>query len=433
MRVLMDYISFLRFYFSLLLFVRVTTPIDTMNTTQSIRDGDTIVSASGTYELGFFSPGKSKNRYLGVWYGKISVLTAVWVTNREAPLNDSSGVARITNQGLLVLLNRSGSIIWSSNTLTLAKNPVVQLLDSGNLVVKEKGDDNLENSLWQSFEHPGNTLIPGMKIGRNRITGMEWYVTSWKSADDPSRGNITGILVPDGYPELILLEDSKVKHRAGPWNGLQFSGVPQVKPNPVYTFEFVFNDKEIFYREQLKNSSTHWRIVLTQDGDVLHLLWIEQTQSWFLYETANTDNCESYALCGANGICSINNSPVCSCLHGFVPEVPSEWDKTDWSSGCVRKIAPNCFRDEFRKISGVKMPETRKSWFNRSMNLEECKNTCLKNCSCTAYTNLDIRDGGSGCLLWFNDLIDIRTFFQNEQDIFIRMDASEPGMSFFSH
>jgi hypothetical protein len=120
-------------------------------------------------------------------------------------------------------------------------------------------------------------------------------------------------------------------------------------------------------------------------------------------------------------------------LHGFVPEVPSEWDKTDWSSGCVRKIAPNCFRDEFRKISGVKMPETRKSWFNRSMNLEECKNTCLKNCSCTAYTNLDIRDGGSGCLLWFNDLIDIRTFFQNEQDIFIWMDASEPGMSFFSH
>jgi len=78
------------------------------------------------------------------------------------------------------------------------------------------------------------------------------------------------------------------------------------------------------------------------------------------------------------------------------------------------------------------MPETRKSWFNRSMNLEECKNTCLKNCSCTAYTNLDIRDGGSGCLLWFNDLIDMRTFLQNEQDIFIRMAASELGMNLSS-
>ncbi|KAJ6417459.1 hypothetical protein OIU84_003223 [Salix udensis] len=104
-------------------------------------------------------------------------------------------------------------------------------------------------------------------------------MTSWKSPDDPARGNIAGILVPDGYPEIIELEDSKVKYRAGPWNGLQFSGVPQVKPNPVYTFEFVFNEKEIFYREQLKNSSRYWRIVLTQNGDLMHLLWMEQTQN----------------------------------------------------------------------------------------------------------------------------------------------------------
>jgi len=193
-----------------------------------------IVSAGGTYELGFFSPGKSRNRYLGIWYGKISVQTAVWVANRETPLNDSSGVVRLTNQGLLVLLNRSGSIIWSSNTSTPARNPVAQLLDTGNLVLKEEGDNNMENSLWQSFDYPGNTLILGMKVGRNIKTGMDWYVTSWKSPDDPSRGNITGILVPEEYPELLLLEDSKPKHRAGPWNGLQFSGMAQVKPNHVY-------------------------------------------------------------------------------------------------------------------------------------------------------------------------------------------------------
>ncbi|KAI9386379.1 hypothetical protein POPTR_010G017100v4 [Populus trichocarpa] len=421
----MDSIPMLVFCFISFLIVRTATPTDTINTAQFIRDGDTIVSAGGTYELGFFSPGKSKSRYLGIWYGKISVQTAVWVANRETPLNDSSGVVRLTNQGLLVLLNRSGSIIWSSNTSTPARNPVAQLLDSGNLVVKEEGDNNMENSLWQSFDYPGNTLIPGMKVGRNIKTGMDWYVTSWKSPDDPSRGNITGILVPEGYPELLLLEDSKPKHRAGPWNGLQFSGMPQVKPNPVYIFEFVYNDKEIYYTEQLHNSSRHWRVVLPQSGDIQHILWIEQTQSWLLYETANTDNCETYALCGANGICSINNSPVCNCLKGFEPKVPRDWDKTDWSSGCVRKTALNCSRDGFRKLRGVKMPETRKSWFNRSMDLEECKNTCLKNCSCTAYTNLDIRDGGSGCLLWFNDLIDMRTFVQNEQDIFIRMDASE--------
>ncbi|XP_034895763.2 G-type lectin S-receptor-like serine/threonine-protein kinase At4g27290 [Populus alba] len=404
---------------------RLATPTDTINTAQFIRDGDTIVSAGGTYELGFFTPEKSRNRYLGIWYGKISVQTAVWVANRDTPLNDSSGVVKLTNQGLLVLLNRSGSIIWSSNTSAPARNPVAQLLDSGNLVVKEEGDNNMENSLWQSFEHRSNTLLPGMKVGRNIITGMEWHLTSCKSQDDPSRGNVTGALIPGGYPEYGALEDSKVKYRAGPWNGLGFSGLPRLKPNPIYTFEFVFNDKEIFYRENLVNNSTHWRVVLIQSCDFMLLLWMEQTQSWFLYSTANTDNCERYNLCGANGICSIDHSPVCDCLNGFVPKVPRDWKKTDWSSGCVRKTALNGSRDGFRKLRGLKMPETRKSWFNRSMNLEECKNTCLKNCSCTAYANLDIRDGGSVCLLWFNDLIDMRTFLQNEEDIFIRMAASE--------
>ena len=50
---------------------------------------------------------------------------------------------------------------------------------------------------------------------------------------------------------------------------------------------------------------------------------------------------------------------------------------------------------------------------------------CLKNCSCTAYATLDVRGGGSGCILWFEELIDIREFNENGQDIYIRMAASE--------
>ena len=104
----------LLFCSSLLLIVETGTAIDTINTTHSIRDGDTIVSAEGTYVLGFFSPGESKNRYVGIWYGKIPVMTIVWVANRETPLNDSSGVLRLTDLGILVILNQNGTIIWSS-------------------------------------------------------------------------------------------------------------------------------------------------------------------------------------------------------------------------------------------------------------------------------------------------------------------------------
>eukprot|EP00258_Populus_trichocarpa_P032149 XP_024448168.1 uncharacterized protein LOC18095686 [Populus trichocarpa] len=424
----MGYIPILLFCFFSLLNRVTATAIDIINTTQFIRDGDTIVSADGTYELGFFSPGKSKNRYLGIWYGKLPVQTVVWVANRETPLNDSLGVLKITDKGILILLDRSGSVIWSSNTARPARNPTAQLLESGNLVVKEEGDNNLENSLWQSFEHPTDTILPGMKLGRSRITGMEWSMTSWKSEDDPSRGNITCKLAPYGYPDIVVMEGSQVKYRSGLWDGLRFSGVPSTKPNPIYKYEFVFNEKEIFYRESLVDKSMHWRLVTRQNGDIASFTWIEKTQSWLLYETANTDNCDRYALCGANGFCDIQSSPMCDCLNGFVPKSPRDWNVTDWANGCVRRTPLNCSGDGFRKLAGVKMPETKSSWFSKTMNLEECRNTCLEKCNCTAYSNLDIRNGGSGCLLWFGDLVDIRVFAENEQEIYIRMAESEPDI-----
>jgi len=44
----MDYISVLRFCFTLLLIVKVATPTDTMHSTQPVRDGDSMVSAGGS-------------------------------------------------------------------------------------------------------------------------------------------------------------------------------------------------------------------------------------------------------------------------------------------------------------------------------------------------------------------------------------------------
>lgn len=100
---------------------------------------------------------------------------------------------------------------------------------------------------------------------------------------------------------------------------------------------------------------------------------------------------------------------------------------------CVRSTKLFCNnRDGFQKYSGMKLPDTSSSQFNKTMDLEECQQWCLRNCSCTAYANLDIRDGGSGCLLWFNDLIDMKQLPQGGQDIFIRVPASELGAHFSS-
>ncbi|KAG5551154.1 hypothetical protein RHGRI_009545 [Rhododendron griersonianum] len=404
-----------------------TTPTDTITPTQTTRVNDTVVSAGGITELGFFTPsGKPNHWYLGIWYKKISTRTVVWVANREIPLTDSLGVLQLTQEGNLQLVNSSGSIIWSSNVSRPVQNPVAQLLDTGNLVVREGNDTNKENFSWESFDFPTDNLLAGMKFGRNLKSGLDRYLTSWRSTDDPAPGNFTHRLDLRGYPELILSSGDTVKFRTGPWNGLRFSGFNfLLEPNPVYTFGFVFNQEEVYYYFELVNVSVVTRVVLNPSGLIQRFTWVDRTQGWVLYSSAQRDNCDNYALCGTYGSCNINRSPPCWCLNGFTPKFPQDWDKADWSHGCVRRVQLDCLGDGFVRYSGVKLPDTRGSWFNVTMSLDECQRVCLEKCNCTAYTSLDIRGGGSGCLLWFGDLIDIREYRENGQDLYIRMAASE--------
>nr|XP_048334413.1 G-type lectin S-receptor-like serine/threonine-protein kinase SD1-1 [Ziziphus jujuba var. spinosa] len=137
--------------------------------------------------------------------------------------------------------------------------------------------------------------------------------------------------------------------------------------------------------------------------------------------------CDSYGYCGPNGICKINRSPICECLNGFVPRSQNEWEVLNWSNGCSRKMPLDCRRGEgFIKVVEVKLPDLLDFWLNKSISLHECKEMCLKNCSCTAYANSDIRDGGSGCLMWFGDLVDVRELRVQltKQDVYIRLSAS---------
>ncbi|XP_070037589.1 G-type lectin S-receptor-like serine/threonine-protein kinase At4g27290 isoform X1 [Nicotiana tabacum] len=415
------------FVCSQLLFILLTSAaLDTITRDKPIRDGDTIVSAGGVYELGFFSPGNSKNRYVGIWYKKLLPTTAVWVANRNIPLNDTSGMLTLKPNGTLVLVNSSNASIWSSNSSRSLKNPKARILDSGNLVVSDRNDRDAEiNLVWQSFDYPGNTLLPGMKLGRNLVTGMDWYISSWKSTDDPAPGEYVDFLDSHGYPQLVVLKNSSIVYNVGPWNGIAFSGSPNSKPNIYYTFEFVINQQEIYYKYEIKNASLPTRVVIDADGVVEHLTWIERSQSWFLYLTAQFGNCDRFALCGPYASCNINNSPPCDCLRGFEPRYPNQWYAADWSSGCIRRTSLACNQDDFLKLTGIKMPDSRHSWYNQSMDLEGCKKLCLADCNCTAYSNLDVRNGGSGCLLWFGELIDIRELSHNEQDLFVRVAASE--------
>ncbi|KAJ4823217.1 hypothetical protein Tsubulata_013991 [Turnera subulata] len=416
--------AFVKFmlFSSLLSTIRPSSALNFVMPGVSIKDGgDTVVSVGQTFELGFFSPsGTSTRRYLGIWYKSFSTGTVVWVANRETPLLDHSGLLKMTDQGILVLLNSTNNTIWSSTRTKAANRPVAQLLDSGNLVVRDENDTNTEkNYIWQSFDQPTDTILPGMKIGFAH--GLELVLSSWKSLDDPGRGDYTYGIDRRGFPQLLGKKGSSIEYRLGPWNGVRFTGAPRQMPNPVYAYEFVLNDKEAYYHDLIQDNSVPSRYLVSEAGLARRLVWKEETNKWAVYYRVGEDQCDKYLTCGAHARCNINDAILCSCIEGFEPKSYRDWDLLDWSAGCVRKIPLTCGQGEgFVPYTKMKLPDTSSSWYNMSTNIQECKEKCLRNCSCTAYTNANISGTGSGCLLWFGELIDMREYPDTGQDLYVQ-------------
>ncbi|KAL8257636.1 hypothetical protein R6Q59_029677 [Mikania micrantha] len=401
---------------------------DTIYVHQNISDGDTIVSGNGKFELGFFSPGNSKSRYLGIWYKNTSAQTVAWVANRETPVTDNLGAVKLDNQGNLTLVDGSGKVIWSSNSSDSGQNInlVAQLLDTGNLVIKN-GNENL---IWQSFDYPGDTFLPGMKMGKNFVTGRQTHLTSWRSADDPSPGEYTSKISADKgkYPQSFIMRGSVIKSRTGLYNGKTFSGQSNLAPdaNPVVVSDLIVNQNEIYVTYISKSNTTTFRSKLTPDGKLETLYLKFPNPEWMPVFTTPVDYCDNYGVCGPYGSCTTLTSPNCGCLKGFELKNLDETSPENDSRVCRRKIALDCGPGEiFLKFSSIKLPDTKNAVFSGNMSLQDCEVACKNNCSCTAYANPIITPGGVGCLVWFGDLIDVRVFPQNGQDLYVRLAASE--------
>ncbi|XP_052114735.1 G-type lectin S-receptor-like serine/threonine-protein kinase At4g27290 isoform X2 [Arachis duranensis] len=410
-------------------YMRGSTSLHSLGMSECIRDGgETLLSADASFELGFFSPGTSTNRYLGVWYTDVSgKQTVVWVANRETPLHNKSGILMLNEMGILQLrTGANATILWSSKVSDEAfklSNSTAELFDSGNLVVKSGQDE--DSFLWQSFDYPCDTLMPGMKLGLK--SGIDRYLSSWKSTDDPAVGEYSIKIDRKGYPQLVQMKGSFINAREGSWNGIYFTGYPNLQQS-IFKREFVFNDTEVYYEFDILDRSIFKIFRATPSGGWENMVWTSQTAE--TTTSGGQDACDSYAFCGSNSVCNIgDNVASCECLKGYVPKFPQQWNVSYWSNGCVRKTRKTssaCNNTQgFLRYKDMKLPDTSSSWFNKAMNLEECQKSCLKNCSCTAYANLDIRNGGTGCLLWFDHLIDIRQFSQEGQDLYIKVPSSE--------
>lgn len=257
------------------------------------RDNNTLNSPGNIFELGFFSPRDSKLRYVGLWY-KTTPTIIVWVANRNNPITDSSGELQISNDSnQLVLLNSSKTIVWSSNSSSdmVGKNVVAELLDSGNLVLKDVADsENSEHYFWQSFDFPTDTQLPGMKLGWDSKSGLNRYLTSWKSIDDPSEGNFTYKMnITSGLPFSVLAEGSTIKYRSGAWNGVQVSSIPMLSDNTL-NYTFIVNENESLYMcDLMLKSAVTTRLTLSYLGMLDRFIIENKSSGWDIMYSRPSD------------------------------------------------------------------------------------------------------------------------------------------------
>ncbi|CAF1707414.1 S-locus-specific glycoprotein S13-like [Brassica napus] len=334
--------SFLLVFLVLILFhPALSTYVNTMLSSESltISSKRTLVSSGGVFELGFFKPSGRSRWYLGIWYKKVPRRTYAWVANRDNPLPNSSGTLKISGNNL-VLLGQSNNTVWSTNlTRCNLRSPVIaELLPNGNFVMRYSNNKDSSGFLWQSFDSPTDTLLPDMKLGYDLKTGRNRFLTSWRSYDDPSSGNTTYKLdIRRGLPEFILLINQRVEiQRSGPWNGIEFSGIPEVQGLNYMVYNYTENNKEIAYSFHMTNQSIHSRLTVS-DYTLNRFTWIPPSRGWSLFWVLPTDVCDSLYFCGSYSYCDLTTSPNCNCIRGFVPKNSQRWDLKDGSQGCVRR------------------------------------------------------------------------------------------------
>ena len=199
---------------------------DTLSQGQSITLNETIVSAHEKFELGFFRPGNSTNHYVGIWFRKVSLRTVTWVANRDYPITSYSAVLTISNDGNLVIVD--GQLSYSVSNMSSNGNASATLLDSGNLVLRDENS----NILWQSFDFPSHTYLPGMKLGYNKNTGKTWSLVSWRNLHDPSPGVFSLELDPKGINQFLTTrKPDRLYWTSGPWDGKWFGFIPEMRAN----------------------------------------------------------------------------------------------------------------------------------------------------------------------------------------------------------
>ncbi|KAM0827458.1 hypothetical protein ACQ4PT_068180 [Festuca glaucescens] len=392
--------------------------------------GSVLVSEDGIFAMGFFSPSNSTENhyYVGIWYNGIPERTVVWVANRAAPITDiSSANLAITSSSNLVLSDSNGRVFWSTNNSNSVNSSLAEaMLDkTGNFILRSSADSSI---LWQSFDHPTDTLLPGMNLRLSHKMHPLQQLVSWKSQQDPSPGDFSYSGDPDNLLQSFTWHGSRPHRRSPVWTNNLFRMENMDRFNStVYMALHHAGDDEVYMSFGMPTGSfvVLVRMEIDYSGKVNILSWESNMSGWKILYTQLEHECNTYGYCGPYGYCDNTQIvPGCKCLDGFEPRDNKGWIAGRFSLGCRRKEVLRCtHQDDFLTFPGMKVPAKFLHVPRRSF--DECTEECRSNCSCVAYAyssmrNMDIDGDDTRCLVWTGDLIDMENFTQGGENLYVR-------------
>ncbi|XP_019057060.1 PREDICTED: G-type lectin S-receptor-like serine/threonine-protein kinase SD1-13 [Tarenaya hassleriana] len=273
-----------------------------------------------------------------------------------------------------------------------------------------------------------------MPIGTGVRPGENVKLTSWKSPSDPSPGRYSAGFGTLTLPEIFIWDNDTTVWRSGPWNGQRFIGSRDVESADLSMYELTFsNDNQGSVSLSFDNDTLMYHFVLDSQGTLLQRSWSSANQDWTVGYNVPSTKCDVYGKCGQFASCNPRKNPLCECIQGFEPKNDTEWNKGDWTNGCKRRVPLQCERensnggrggggegDGFLRLRKTKVPFSPQ---RSEGNENECRRSCLQNCSCTAYAY----DTGLRCFLWSGSLLDMQKFSRNGVDLYVRLAGSEFG------
>ncbi|CAL5200481.1 unnamed protein product [Lathyrus oleraceus] len=406
-----------------LLYFKLCSARDTLIFGQNISqdNSENLVSIGKKFQLGFFSlPMESDGstttlkKYLGIWYNSLEPQTVVWVANRNKPIVDSNGVFQISQDGNLVVADASQSY-WSTELkVSSSRNCVVKLLDSGNLVLMD--DDH--GYLWQSFQHPTDTFLPGMKMDINLT------LSSWKNENDPESGSFIFKQAQRGdYSDFIINNRSQLYwsfdgHNSDKMLHIILSLLEDATSYSSYNRLF---NKTIKQETFNYNKS---RLLMNSSGEIQFWKWDESIQfQWVKVWWRPSDKCDINNYCGNFSSCNKNDWKPCKCLPGFRPRLSGHNYAGERFQGCVRKSSTPCVSASattnnnmtFFNLTKIKAGKPDIGFLSETEG--SCQSQCLNMCPtspCNAYSyNSSYYDRSySICWIWTRQL----PMLQEEQD-----------------